>query len=113
MQRLPFVVSQSANHSGGGCNRERDHQDESCKSNRDVLSFHHVGPQAMKIEHAIKDQINAEVQATIKKGKQSQHTAEANQLLQTADFSQRRNTQRNRHKSQGPVPGSVLEKLSG
>src|SRR5882762_1385370 len=113
MQHLPAAIAHSANHPGRGGDGQRNHQDKSRESHRDVRALHYVGPNAAKIQHLVEAKINAEVHEGVEKSEQSQHAAEADQLRQAKYFylAQRRYRKRDGKKPKYPVARGVLEEL--
>src|SRR3954471_7709425 len=108
VQHLPTFSSESPDPARSGRDRQRNQQHEGKESNRDVLAHDDVREDFMNIKELIHPEIRREVQTSVKKGKQPNHSTKFDQRRDPQQLSHWGDGQSNEQKTQSPIPGSVF-----
>src|SRR6202790_3033673 len=108
MQYLPTAAAEAANPSRRGGKRQRNQQNESGESHGDERAFVHVFPDFVCVENLVEPEIRGEVQASVKKRKEPEHAAKANQLWKAHELAQRRDGQGDEKEAKRTVARGVL-----
>src|ERR1039457_3168585 len=113
MQPLPAHETEAPNPSGGGCDGQRNQQNEPSHANGDETALHHILPHFLNIEKLVQPHPSGQVEASIKECEKAQHPPETRQLGLVQQNSKRSDAKGKEQEAQGPITGGMGDVLDG
>ncbi len=112
MEQLPAAAAKAADPTSRRGNRERNQEHEPGKSQGDIRPFGNVFPHFGQVKKFVEPDVGREMQAAVKKGEESEHAPETDQIRQADEFPERCDAQGDQDESQGPVASGVSDELN-
>jgi hypothetical protein len=111
MKRLPALAPKPSNRCRGGGQRQRNQQDKSKETHRNIAALGNILPNCRHIEGLVKPDVGGEVQANVKKSEETEHAAKTDELRHIEYFAKRSDAQRKNKKAQCPIASGMLNKF--
>ncbi len=113
MQARPTLSAQPLDPAFGRGNRERNHQKEAEHPDGDERTRVDVINGAFDAERAVEPDVSQQMQEAIKEGVESEHPAKLDKPLDTGNFSERRDSERDQEEDERQHSRRPREKLHG
>src|SRR5271169_5588863 len=109
VESLPAVSAEPADPALCRSDSQRDQQNKTEETNRDVTTFFDVLPHPGEIKGLVRADVGKKMQAHVEESKQPKHASETDEIGKIQKLAQGSDGKSDQQKTQSPVTGEMLD----